>query len=88
MQSITQKLTDAGVEVPDVVSSPYINTISEKDEPEYPGDLVLEKKLKSYARWNAMAMVVKANRQEGSVGGHISTFASTASLYEVGQNHF
>ena len=88
LSRITSKLVDAGVELPKTVSTPYVNTIPEEDQPEYPGNLELEKKLRSYARWNAMAMVVKANRQEGGVGGHISTFASTAALYEVGQNHF
>ena len=88
LSSISHKLAKAGVDVPKTVSTPYVNTIDTKDEPKYPGNLDLEKKLRSYARWNAMAMVVKANRQEGGVGGHISTFASTAALYEVGQNHF
>jgi Pyruvate dehydrogenase complex, dehydrogenase (E1) component len=66
----------------------YENTIAVENQPEYPGDLEMEEKLENIIRWNAMAMVVKANREIEGIGGHISTFASSASLYEVGQNHF
>ena len=66
----------------------YINTIPLDEEPEYPGDLCLEKRITNIHRWNAMAMVVKANRQLSGIGGHISTYASCADLYEVGFNHF
>lgn len=69
-------------------STPYINTIPLSAQPEYPGDRHLERKLKSFVRWNAMAMVVQANLRDGTIGGHISTFASSATLYEVGFNHF
>ena len=68
--------------------SPYRNTIPLRDEPVYPGNQALERKIKSLIRWNAMAMVVNANRHESGIGGHISTFASSATLYEVGFNHF
>ncbi len=69
-------------------STPYINTIPASAQPEYPGDRDLERKLKSLVRWNAMAMVVQANNRDGTIGGHISTFASSATLYEVAYNHF
>lgn len=69
-------------------SSPYVNTIHHSQEPEYPGDRAVERRIKSLVRWNAMAMVVKANREHDGIGGHISTFASAATLFEVGFNHF
>src|SRR6202035_2118032 len=64
------------------------NTIPHRLEPRYPGDQELERRIKSLVRWNALAMVVRANRVEHNIGGHISTFASAATLYEVGFNHF
>jgi pyruvate dehydrogenase E1 component len=69
-------------------TTPYINTIPVADQPEYPGDRELERKIKSIIRWNAMAMVVRANRESPGIGGHISSFASAATLYEVAFNHF
>jgi pyruvate dehydrogenase E1 component len=73
----TQKLT-----------TPYINTIPKEDEVPYPGDRLIERRIKSLIRWNAMAMVVRANKHDPGIGGHISTFSSLATLVEVGQNHF
>ena len=70
------------------VSTPYVNTIPVEEQPPYPGDWQTEVRIKSYIRWNAMAMVVNANRDHSGLGGHISTFASSATLYEVGYNHF
>ncbi|MEM7393665.1 MAG: pyruvate dehydrogenase (acetyl-transferring), homodimeric type, partial [Verrucomicrobiota bacterium] len=69
-------------------STPYVNTIPLKDQPPFPGNRELERRIKSIVRWNAMAMVVRANNRGGGVGGHISTFASSATLYEIGYNHF
>ncbi len=69
-------------------NTPYVNTIPVEEEEDYPGDRVLERKIKSIIRWNAMAMVVRANRNFSGIGGHISTYASTATLFEVGFNHF
>jgi len=69
-------------------ASPYKNTIPPSEEPPFPGDRALERRIKSLIRWNAMAMVVRANREENGIGGHISSFASAATLYEVGFNHF
>jgi pyruvate dehydrogenase E1 component len=77
-----------GVRLPFTANTPYINTIPADDEPEYPGDRELERLNKSTIRWNAMAMVVRANRELDGIGGHISTYASSANLYEVGFNHF
>ena len=70
------------------LNTPYLNTIPREQEPPYPGDRRIERQVKSYVRWNAMAMVVKANRLHSGIGGHISTYASAANLYEVGFNHF
>jgi pyruvate dehydrogenase E1 component len=70
------------------LNTPYVNTIPADKEPPYPGDRVLERRIKSIIRWNAMAMVVKANRIHDGIGGHISTYASCATLYEVAFNHF
>lgn len=78
-----------GISIPFITTTPYINTIPLDREVPYPGDREIERRIKSIVRWNALAMVVKANR-DGSkgVGGHISTYASAATLYEVGYNHF
>lgn len=77
-----------GIKLPYTQTTPYINTIDRSRQPKYPGNRELERRIKSIIRWNAMAMVVKANKKPGAVGGHISTFASSATLLEVGFNHF
>ena len=69
------------------ITTPYLNTIPTEEQPAFPGNRKLERKIKSVVRWNAMAMVLKANKNT-NVGGHISTFASAATLYEIGFNHF
>jgi len=69
-------------------NTPYINTIPVSKESPYPGSREIERRIKSIIRWNAMAMVVRANKEENGIGGHISTYASSATLYEVGFNHF
>ncbi|QDU39326.1 Pyruvate dehydrogenase E1 component [Maioricimonas rarisocia] len=76
-----------GVMIPFHATTPYINSIHVGDQPRYPGNLEIERRIKSIIRWNAMAMVVRANTAT-NVGGHISTFASSATLYEVAFNHF
>jgi pyruvate dehydrogenase E1 component len=76
------------VPIPFAANSPYINTIPRSEQPPYPGDRAIERRIKSFVRWNAMAMVVRANRTSEGIGGHISTYASSATLYEVGFNHF
>ncbi len=70
------------------IITPYVNTIAKEAEPTYPGDLQLEAAIESAIRWNAIAMVVNAKKHVGGVGGHLSSFASIATLYEVGMNHF
>jgi pyruvate dehydrogenase E1 component len=81
-----------GVDLPIKSNTAYINTIAKHEQPAYPGNREIERRIKSFVRWNAMAMVVRANKATaapglGGVGGHISTFASSATLYEVAQNH-
>src|SRR5688572_9361681 len=77
-----------GVKQPFTANTPYINTIPTAEQPPFPGSREIERRIKSLVRWNALAMVVRANRLEDGIGGHISTFASSATLYEVGFNHF
>ncbi|QNN24075.1 pyruvate dehydrogenase (acetyl-transferring), homodimeric type [Planctomycetales bacterium ZRK34] len=77
-----------GVVLPVTSQTPYMNTIPAHRQPPYPGDLKIERRIKSIIRWNAMAMVVRANRDPAAPGGHISSYASLATLYEVGYNHF
>ena len=77
-----------GIRLPFSANTPYVNTIPRDQQPPYPGSRELERRIKSLVRWNAMAMVVRANREEPGIGGHISTYASAATLYEVGFNHF
>jgi len=77
-----------GVKLPFTANTPYVNTIPPAEQPPFPGSREIERRIKSLVRWNALAMVVKANKAEDGIGGHISTFASAATLYEVGFNHF
>src|SRR5262245_52618666 len=78
----------SGVELPFTATTPYVNTISRDKQPRYPGKRELERRIKSFVRWNAMAMVTRANRDFAGIGGHISTYASSANLYEVAMNNF
>jgi len=78
----------AGVQIPFTANTPYINSITKDKQPAYPGNREIERRIKSIIRWNAMAMVVKANKMDSGIGGHISTYASAATLYEIGFNHF
>jgi pyruvate dehydrogenase E1 component len=71
-----------------VLNTPYCNSIPRHEEPAYPGDLELERKITAIVRWNALAMVVHANHQSSELGGHLSSYASGAELFEVGFNHF
>ena len=86
--NFVDRLREAGVRIPPAVSTPYINTIPPEQQPQYPGDWQTEVRIKSFIRWNAMAMVVNANALHDGLGGHISTYASCATLYEVAFNHF
>ncbi len=78
----------SGVVRPFSANTPYINTIPLEKQPPFPGDRAIERRIKSLVRWNAMAMVVRANKEDSSIGGHISTYASAATLLEIGFNHF
>jgi len=78
----------AGVNLPFTATTPYQNTISVRQQPPFPGSQEMERRIKSLVRWNALAMVVRANKIQEGIGGHISTFASAATLYEVAFNHF
>lgn len=88
VDNLVERLRESGIKVPATTSTPYINTIPVEREPAYPGDWKIETRIKSFIRWNAMAMVVNANRKHSGLGGHISTYASCATLYEVAYNHF
>ncbi|MEW6512110.1 MAG: pyruvate dehydrogenase (acetyl-transferring), homodimeric type [Bacteroidota bacterium] len=88
LENLNERLRASGAALPPLVQTPYLNTIPPEEEPPYPGNREIERRIKSYIRWNAMAMVVKANRNYAGIGGHISTYASSATLYEVGFNHF
>jgi pyruvate dehydrogenase E1 component len=79
---------ESGVDLPFTANTPYINSIPKDMQPPFPGGREIERRIKSLIRWNAMAMVVRANKEENGIGGHISTYASAATLYEIGFNHF
>ncbi len=88
LAQLKNKAIRRGVEIPFTANTPYINTIPVERQPPYPGSREIERRIKSLVRWNAMAMVHRANKRESGIGGHISTFASAATLLEVGFNHF
>src|SRR3972149_3785432 len=88
LQQLHIRAHKAGVEMPFSANTPYINTIPREKQSPFPGNREIERRIKSLIRWNAMAMVVGANKQESGIGGHISTYASAATLYEIGFNHF
>ena len=88
LRRLTSRLMETGARLPYTINTPYRNTIPASQEAFMPGDLFMERRIRSLVRWNALAMVVRANRREGDVGGHISTFASAATLYDVGFNYF
>jgi len=88
LERLTEQARDSGAELPIHLNTPYVNTIRAEDEIPYPGDRALERRIKSVIRWNAMAMVVRQNKYDPGIGGHISTYASLATLLEVGFNHF
>ncbi len=88
MLRLLERARERNVGMPALRSSDYINTIPPNREPEFPGDEHVERRIRAYIRWNAAAMVSRANRPGLGVGGHIATYQSAASLYEVGFNHF
>jgi len=88
LRQLGDHASQQGVKLPFTANTPYVNTIPVGDQPPFPGSREIERRIKSLVRWNALAMVVKANKAEDGIGGHISTYASAATLYEVGFNHF
>ena len=78
----------SGHPLPFSANTPYVNTIPADRQPRFPGNQRLERRIKSLVRWNALSMVVRANQKSDGIGGHISTYASAATLYEIGFNHF
>jgi pyruvate dehydrogenase E1 component len=88
MSKLLERARELQVGHPATVSTPYVNTIPPEQEPWFPGDEHVERRIRAYIRWNAAVMVVKANKHAEGIGGHLSTFASSASLYEVGFNWF
>ena len=86
--TLTRRARQAGVDLPIQLNTPYVNTIRVEEEEPYPGDRLIERRIKSLVRWNAMAMVHRQNKKDPGIGGHISTYSSLATLIEVGFNHF
>ena len=88
LRQLLRRAHEKGIELPFTANTPYVNTIHLSQQPDYPGDRDIERRIKSIVRWNAMAMVVRANNRFPGLGGHISTFQSAATLYQVGFHHF
>ncbi len=88
LSELKDKAVREGVQIPFTANAPYINTIPTDQQPPFPGSREIERRIKSLVRWNAMAMVVRANKHDPGIGGHISTYASAATLLEIGFNHF
>jgi pyruvate dehydrogenase E1 component len=88
LEKLVEKARRSGTYIPFSANTAYLNTIPPEKEVRSPGDAALEDKIRSYVRWNAMAMVVRANKESSELGGHIASFASAATLYDVGFNHF
>ena len=88
LEQLALRARNSGAGLPIHLNTPYVNTIRVEDEVPYPGDRAMERRIKSLIRWNAMAMVVRQNKYDAGIGGHISTYASLATLLEVGFNHF
>src|SRR5450759_4966343 len=88
IEKLLNRTAEFGAVAPGKINTPYCNTIPVDQEAPYPGDRAIERTIKSLIRWNAMAMVVRANKYDPGIGGHISTYASLATLSEVGHNHF
>lgn len=88
LRKLIERAYELGIHLPFNANTPYVNTIPLSEQPPYPGDRQIERKIKSINRWNATALVVRANKHVEGIGGHISTFQSAATLYQVGFNHF
>ena len=88
LSTLLERARASQVSFPATVSTPYVNTIPREAEPWFPGDEHIERRIRRFIRWNAAVSVVRANKAADGIGGHLSTFASSASLYEIGFNHF
>lgn len=88
LKQLADRAASQGCTAAYALHTPYKNTLSKEEEANYPGDLALEKRIRSYIRWNAVAIVIRAGKIDADLGGHIGTFASSATLYDVGFNHF
>ncbi|MGD2101221.1 MAG: pyruvate dehydrogenase (acetyl-transferring), homodimeric type [Acidimicrobiia bacterium] len=88
LAKLLERAHETRLGIPGAVTTPYINSIPLEEQPEFPGDEDIERRIRRFIRWNAAVMVVKANHREKGIGGHLSTFASSATLYEIGFNHF
>ena len=88
IKQLSEHAESARVPLPSAITTPFRNTISPEAERPLPGDLFMERRIRSLVRWNALAMVMRANDNEDGLGGHISSFSSSATLYDVGVNHF
>ena len=88
LKALRQRAREAGVTMEYESATPFRNTIPKHDEVPYPGDMDIERRIKSLIRWNAMAMVHGQNKKDAGIGGHISTYSSLATLLEVGFSHF
>ena len=88
LMKLLERARTKQVDFPATVSTPYVNTIPRDQEPWFPGDEYVERRIRAYIRWNAAVMVTRANHRSEGIGGHLATYASSASLYEVGFNHF
>ena len=88
IRMLLQRARTLNLGVPELVQTPYINTIPPEQEPSFPGDEKMEKRIRRLERWNAVVMVTRANKHSDGIGGHISTYASSAGLYDIGFNHF
>lgn len=88
LKTLAERAARAGTRLPAAVTTPYRNTISPAEEKRMPGDVFVERRIRSFVRWNALAMVMRANERSEGLGGHISSFSSSATLYDVGFNYF
>src|SRR5690606_8635558 len=85
---VLERAQQLEIGTPPAINTPYVNTIPPSAQPWFPGDEGLERSIRRWIRWNAAAMVIRANKSADGIGGHLSTFASSAALYDVGFNHF
>src|SRR6188474_1481927 len=88
LERLSARMAQTGARLPYTITTPYRNTIPANKEARMPGDLFMERRIRSLVRWNALAMVMRTNLKDSDLGGHISSFASSATLYDIGFNYF